>query len=59
MTTVEILDELQNRARKDMEIRTALLATRQEKNPVDAFCRECQRLGYPIYVMDLSAIHYA
>jgi len=53
MTTVEILDELQNRARKDMEIRAALLATRQEKNPVDAFCRECQRLGYPIYVMDL------
>lgn len=53
MTTIELLDELQNKAKKEPDIRDALLRTRQEKNPVDAFCRECQRLGYPIYVMDL------
>lgn len=53
MNTVELLDELQNRARRDAEIRRALLDTREEKNPVDAFCRKCQELGYPIYVMDL------
>ena len=53
MSTVEWLDELQNRARRDQAVREALLDTREEKNPVDAFCRKCQELGYPIYVMDL------
>ncbi len=53
MNTVEMLDELQNRAHRDGELRQALLATRKEKNPVDAFCRKCQELGYPVYVMDL------
>jgi len=53
MTTLEYLDELQNRAKKDASIRDTLLKTKQERNPVDAFCRKCQELGYPIYVMDL------
>ena len=53
MTTVELLDELQNKAKRDPKIREALLNTRQEPNPVDAFCRKCQELGYPIYVMEL------
>lgn len=53
MTTVELLDELQNRAKRDSDVREMLLKTRQEKNPVDAFCRKCQELGYPLYVMDL------
>lgn len=53
MTTIEYLDELQNRARGDASVRDALLKTKQERNPVDAFCRKCQELGYPIYVMDL------
>lgn len=53
MNTVELLDALQNKAKRDPQIREALLATREEKNPVDAFCRKCQELGYPIYVMDL------
>ena len=53
MTTVELLDELQNKAKRDPKLREILLDTRKEKNPLDAFCRECQRLGYPIYVMDL------
>lgn len=53
MTTVELLDELQNRAKRDPDVREMLLNTREEQNPVDAFCRKCQELGYPIYVMDL------
>ena len=53
MSTAELLDELQNKARKDQKIKEALLKTREEKNPMDAFCRKCQEYGYPIYVMDL------
>lgn len=53
MTTIELLDELQNRAKRDPDVREMLLNTRQESNPVDAFCRKCQELGYPVYVMDL------
>ncbi len=53
MTTVELLDELQNKAKKDPVIRQALLDTRQSEKPVDAFCKKCQELGYPIYVMEL------
>lgn len=52
MSTAELLDELQNKARKDQKIKEALLKTREEKNPMDAFCRKCQEYGYPIYVMD-------
>lgn len=53
MTTIELLDELQNRAKRDPAVREMLLGTRGEQNPVDAFCRKCQELGYPVYVMDL------
>lgn len=53
MSTVELLDELQNKAKKDPSIREALLATAKENSPVEAFCRKCQELGYPIYAMDL------
>ncbi|MCI8429270.1 MAG: hypothetical protein HFI16_03300 [Lachnospiraceae bacterium] len=53
MNTIELLDELQNRAHRDEALRRALLETKKEKNPVDAFCRKCQEYGYPVYVMDL------
>lgn len=53
MTTVELLDALQNKAKRDPKIRESLLATSEEPNPAEAFCRKCQELGYPIYVMDL------
>ncbi len=48
-----MLDELKNRARKDPEIREALLATRSDANALSAFCAFCQKMGYPIYEMDL------
>lgn len=53
MNTIELLDALQLKAKKDPELRKALFATRSENNPVDAFCKKCQEEGYPIYTMDL------
>ena len=51
MNTIELLDALQLKAKKDPELRKALFATRSEKNPVDAFCKKCQEEGYPIYTI--------
>lgn len=53
MNTIELLDALQLKAKKDPELRKALFETRKEKNPVAAFCKKCQEEGYPIYEMDL------
>ena len=53
MSTISMLDELQNRARKEESLRNRFLSTRSDPNPVSAFCRTCQELGYPIYEMDL------
>lgn len=53
MEIAEMLDELKARAKRDEELKKELLATRQDKNPVTAFCRKCQELGYQIYEMDL------
>ena len=53
MNSVSMLDELQNRALCDETLRLRLLSTREEENPLSAFCRVCRELGYPIYEMDL------
>ncbi len=53
METVEILEELRKRVRTDGELRGAFLATRQEPDPMDAFCRVCREKGYELYPMDL------
>lgn len=53
MSVEEILDELQNKARKDPALRQQLLQTGKEQNCVSAFCRECRTLGYELYEMDL------
>ncbi|MDO4330116.1 MAG: hypothetical protein Q4C66_12370 [Lachnospiraceae bacterium] len=53
MDTISLLEELQIYAKRDIQIRQRLLATRREDQPVSAFCRVCQELGYPIYEMDL------
>ena len=50
---IEMLDELQNRALREQDIREKLLATRNEKDPLSAFCRLCSKLGYEIYEMEL------
>ena len=53
MNILDLLDSLQNKALHDEHLRQTLLATRTEKNPITAFCKKCQELGYPIYEMDL------
>lgn len=52
-TVIDMLDELQNRALHEPEVREKLLATRKEKDPLSAFCRTCRELGYEIYEMEL------
>ena len=53
MNVVDLLDELQGKALKDEAIRTRLLATKEASDPLEAFCRACRELGYPIYEMEL------
>ena len=50
---INMLDELQNRALREPDVREKLLATRSEKDPLSAFCRACRELGYEIYEMEL------
>ena len=42
-------------AREDGSLRRQLLATRHADDPMDAFCRLAQSLGYAIYLGDLFA----
>ena len=53
MDVYEKLEELQEKALHDDTIRKTLLKTREEKEPILAFCKQCQELGYEIYDMDL------
>lgn len=55
MEVVEMLDNLKEKARKDPALREELLATREEKEPLAAFCKKCRELGVPVYEMDLIA----
>ena len=50
---IDVLDELQNRALQEPELKERLKNTKKEKEPLSAFCRVCQELGYEIYEMDL------
>lgn len=53
MNTAEILDELSAKAKRDTDLRKTFLMTREQPNPLDAFCRVCRGLGYEIYPMDM------
>lgn len=53
MNVLELLDRLQKEAQQNAHIKEQLLATRDEQNPLEAFCKKCQELGYAIYEMDL------
>lgn len=50
---IEMLDELQNRALREPDVREKLLSTKIDKDPLSAFCRVCRELGYEIYEMEL------
>lgn len=53
MNTLELLDELQKKAMADEEIRRELLLTREQKDPLRAFCQKARALGYELYEMEL------
>ncbi|NCB92110.1 MAG: hypothetical protein EOM40_05980 [Clostridia bacterium] len=53
MNTIELLDALKQKAQADPLIRQQLLETRKSSRPLEAFCKACQSLGYPIYEMEL------
>lgn len=55
MDIMTMLDELRIQSAKKPEWKKLLLATRQDKQPLHAFCEVCQKLGYPIYEMDILA----
>ncbi len=54
MNIAEMLDEIKQKARKDPELKQKILDTREEQNPLSAFCGLCRDLGYPVYEMDLA-----
>lgn len=51
---VELLDELQKKAKADSILREKLLQTRENPNPIHAFCEICHAYGVSIYEMDLA-----
>ena len=53
MEIPEMLDEMKQKALHDENLRQELLATREDPQPLTAFCRKCQEKGYPICEMEL------
>lgn len=53
MTVVDMMDELQEKALHDPQIREVLLETRKQPDPLKAFCKAAQELGYELYPMDV------
>ena len=53
MTVYQLLEELQEKALHDSDIRDELLATRKDPEPIFTFCKKCQEFGYEIYPMEL------
>lgn len=51
--TVEMLDEIQNKALHDGSLRERFLQTRKDDDPLGEFCRVCREIGYEIYPMDV------
>ncbi len=53
MEIPEMLEQLKQKAKQDENLRQELLRTKQDKNPLTAFCMKCREYGYSIYEMDL------
>ena len=53
MNIREQLDEIKRKVKKDPKLGREFLETRQQADPLAAFCRKCRQLGYEIYEMDL------
>lgn len=48
-----MLDELQQKALHDTDVKNRFLNTIHSKEPITEFCKICRDLGYEIYEMDL------
>lgn len=48
-----MLDELQQKTRKNPEWREAFFRSREAGDPLSEFCRLCREFGYEIYEMDM------
>lgn len=53
MNIMEMLDELQNKAKNDENLRQRFLETQKSPSPIRTFCAICREEGYEIYDMDL------
>ena len=53
MNAVEVLDELQKKARHDNQLKEQFMKTRNAKDPLGAFCKVCCEAGYELYPMDV------
>ncbi len=53
MNIFEMLQELQNKALKNADLRARILATEAMDESLDEFCKVCQQEGYEIYPMDV------
>lgn len=56
MNTVEMLQEVQNKALKDATLRAKILATETTAEPLDEFCKICREEGYEVYPMDVIIV---
>ena len=53
MTAMEILDELQHRARQNKELKDKFINTRNAQNPLQEFCRISREEGLELYPMEV------
>lgn len=56
MTTFQKLDLLTMKARQDEPLRQKLIATKEQKEPLVAFCALAQKVGVELSVGELFAI---
>lgn len=54
MNIAETLDEIKRKAQKDPILKSKILQTRRDENPLSSFCKLCRELGYSVYEMDLA-----
>ncbi len=57
MSINEVLDKLLAAALKNPEIKAELLATRNDADPMNAFCDTATKLGYPISIGELFTLN--
>lgn len=57
MTTNEILDLLLKAALNNNTIKQQLLATKNDPDPMEAFCKKATEFGYPVSIGELFALN--